>query len=65
MLEVKREVLRRRRGYDSELDSVFDLKQFKGELLNLPQKVSKEGVNQLSENVSRFKEALKVGQSLE
>ena len=55
MLEVKREVLRRRRGYDSDLDSVFDLKQFKGELINLPQKVSKEGVNQLGENVARFK----------
>lgn len=65
VLEVKREVLRRRRGYDSDLDSVFDLKQFKGDLINLPQKVSKEGVTQLGENVARFKEALKLGQSLD
>ena len=65
VLDVKREILRRRRGYDSEYDSVFDLKQFRAELLNLPQGFSREGANNLHENVSRFREAMKLGQSMD
>lgn len=65
MLDIKREVLRRRRGYDSEYDSTFDLKNFKTELLNLPYQFSKEGINNLQENVAKFKEAMKIGQSLD
>lgn len=41
------------------------MKPFKGELLNLPQKFSTNGLTQLGENVSRFREALKIGQSLD
>lgn len=65
VLELKKEVLRRRRGYDAELDSAFELKPLRPELLNLPSRFSKEGTAQLAENVNRFKEAMRAGQAVE
>jgi hypothetical protein len=65
VLEVKREVLRRRRGYDSDLDAAFHLPPFRGELLNLPQRAGSGAVAQLGEQVGRFREALRLGQAVE
>ena len=57
--------MRKRRGYDSDLDSVFELKNFKGELINLPQQFNRDGVTYLGDNVAKFKEAMKMGQTID
>jgi hypothetical protein len=62
VLELKKDLLRRRRGYDSEMDTVFQLSTLNSQLINIPPAFSKQGVAILQENVSRFKEAMKVGQ---
>jgi len=62
VLELKKDLLRRRRGYDSEMDTVFQLSTLNSHLINIPPAFSKQGVAILQENVSRFKEAMKVGQ---
>lgn len=41
VLDIKKEVLKRRKGYETEYDSTFDLKSFKPELLNMPHQYSK------------------------
>lgn len=64
VLELKKEVLRRKRGYDAELDNAFELKPLRPELLNMPTRFNKEGTGLLAENVSRFKEAMRAGQAV-
>ncbi len=44
------------------MDSAFEIAPLKPQLLNLPNSFNKQPVSVLQENVSRFKEAMKLGQ---
>lgn len=63
VLELKCEILRKRRGYDSELDSAFEISPLRPQLLNLPNSFNKQPVAVLQDNVNRFKEAMRIGQA--
>jgi hypothetical protein len=65
VLDLKCDILRRRRGYDSELDSAFELAPLRPHLLNLPPAFTKHPLSTLQHNVARFKEAMRAGQAVD
>jgi hypothetical protein len=65
VLELKRETLRNKKGYDGEYESYFELNLFRPEALNLPEQWSRERLKELNENIQKFKEAIKIGDCTE
>lgn len=65
VLDVKKEVLKRRRGYQSDYDGAFQLKNFRSEVLNLPMGHAREGLAQLTDNLVKFRQAMKLGHSMD
>ena len=63
VLELKKETLRRRRGFETDYDSSFELNVFRPETMSLPQDHSREGFELLQQNVYKFKEAMKYGEN--
>ena len=61
MLELKKETLRKRNGYDSELENSFDLLSFRPEKFNLPEVWNREAMQNLNANLTKFKDAIQIG----
>lgn len=56
LLEVKKEIIKKRKGFESALDSdAFEMDNIKPETFNLPKEYSQESMERLNENLQKFK----------
>ena len=61
LLEVKREIIKKRKGFESALDNdAFELESLRPETFNLPKEYSQDSLERLNENLQKFKETLKI-----
>ena len=61
LLEVKKDVIKRRKGFEAALESeAFEMENLRPESFNLPKEFSQDSLEKLHENLQKFKEAIKL-----
>lgn len=65
VLELKKETLKNKKGYDGEYENYFQLNVFKPEVLHLSDQWSRDKLRELNQNVQKFKEAIRLGDQAE